>query len=116
MRLDRIVPRSNLGPGMPKPLQPQGFFHFWLRQLGVGLRRGVRKGASPAPPLPEGAALHRCHRTRQGPLPDQADAMATRAPREVPTGLAGAQEVTKTYAEGKYPERGARTGISTGVL
>jgi hypothetical protein len=30
MRLDRIVPRSNLGPGMPKLLFWQGFSHFWL--------------------------------------------------------------------------------------
>ena len=42
--------------------------------------------------------------------------MGTRAPREVPTGLTGGQEVTKEYAERRYPERGARAGISTGVL
>ena len=42
--------------------------------------------------------------------------MGTRAPREVPTSLTGTQEVTKEYAERKYPERGARAGISTGVL
>ena len=34
----------------------------------------------------------------------------------MPTGLTGGQEVTKEYAERKYPERGARAGISTGVL
>jgi len=39
--------------------------------------------------------------------------MGTRAPREVPTGLTGTQEVTKENAERKYPERGARAGIST---
>jgi len=42
--------------------------------------------------------------------------MGTRAPREVPTGLTGGQEVTKEYAERKYPERGARAGISAGGL
>ena len=42
--------------------------------------------------------------------------MGTRAPREVPTGLTGTQAVTREYAERKYPERGAKTGISTGVL
>ena len=42
--------------------------------------------------------------------------MGTRAPREVPTGLTGTQEVTEEYAKRKYPERGARAGISTGVL
>jgi len=66
--------------------------------------------------LPKRAPLHCCHRTRQRPLPNRADALGTRAPREVPTGLAGGQEVTKEYAERKYPERGARAGISTGVL
>ena len=42
--------------------------------------------------------------------------MGTRAPREVPTGLTGTHEVTREYAERKYPKRGARAGISTGVL
>lgn len=42
--------------------------------------------------------------------------MGTRTPREVPTGLTGTQEVTKVDAERIYPESGARTGISTGVL
>ena len=42
--------------------------------------------------------------------------MGTRAPREVPTGLTEGQEVTVEYAERQYPERGARAGISTGVL
>ena len=42
--------------------------------------------------------------------------MGTRAPREVPTGLTGSQVATREYAERKYPERGARAGISTGVL
>ena len=39
--------------------------------------------------------------------------MGTRTPREVATGLTGTQEVTKENAERKYPERGARAGIST---
>ena len=72
--------------------------------------------ASPPPSLPERAPLHCCHGTRQCPLPDRADAMGTRAPREVPTGLTGTQEVTKEYAKRKYPEGGARAGISTGFL
>ena len=42
--------------------------------------------------------------------------MGTRAPREVTTGLTGTQGVTREYAERKDPERGARAGISTGVL
>ena len=66
--------------------------------------------------LPQRAPLDCCHRTRQRPLPDRADAMGTRTPREVPTGLTGTQEVTMEYAKRKYPERGARAGISTGVL
>ena len=72
--------------------------------------------ASPPPSLPKRAPLHCCHRTRQRPLPNRADTLGTRAPREVLTGLTGGQEVTKEYAERKYPERGARAGISTGVL
>lgn len=71
---------------------------------------------SPPSSLPQRTPLHCCHRTRQRPLPDRADAMGTRTPREVPTGITGAQEVTREYAERKYPERGARAGISTGVL
>ena len=71
---------------------------------------------SPPPSLPHRTPLDCCHRTRQCSLPDRADAMGSRAPREVTTGLTGGQEVTKEYAERKYPERGARTGISTGVL
>jgi hypothetical protein len=31
--------------------------------------------------------------------------MGTRAPREVPTGLTGTQEVTREYAEDAYPAR-----------
>jgi hypothetical protein len=42
--------------------------------------------------------------------------MGTRAPREVPTGLTGTQEVTKENAERKDPLRGARAGIGNGVL
>jgi len=37
MRLDRIVPRSNLGPGMSKPLFWQGFFLLWLRAFRAGI-------------------------------------------------------------------------------
>ena len=68
------------------------------------------------PSLPERAPLHCCHGARQRPLPDRANAMGTRAPREVPTGLAGSQWVTKEYAEGTDPTRRSGTGISTGVL
>ena len=39
--------------------------------------------------------------------------MGTRAPREVPTGLTGGQEVTKEDAERKYPGRRSGSGIST---
>jgi len=109
---NRRVPSSNLGPGMFKPLFCQGFSHLWLRAF----RMGMGRGPSPPPPLPKGAALHRRHRARQRPLPDRADAMGARAPREVPTGFAGTQEGTMEYAERKYPERGARAGISAGVL
>ena len=42
--------------------------------------------------------------------------MGTRAPREVPTGLAGTQEETKADAEGAKPARRARAGIGNGVL
>jgi len=58
---------------------------------------GVRRGPSPPPSLPQRAALDSCHGARQGPLPDRADAMGTRAPREVPTGLARGQWVSKGY-------------------
>ena len=42
--------------------------------------------------------------------------MGTRAPREVPAGLAGSHLVTMGYAELTDPAQGAKTGISTGVL
>ena len=37
-------------------------------------------------------------------------------PREVTKGLTGGLEVTMEYAKRKHPEKGARVGISTGVL
>jgi hypothetical protein len=37
-------------------------------------------------------------------------------PREVTKDLTGGLEVTLEYAERKHPEKGARAGISTGVL
>ena len=90
---------------MPKPLHSQGFSHFWLWEISVGALRGrsegtLARGPSPPHPLPKRAPLHRCHGTGQRPLPDRADAVGAGAPREVPTGFAGAQEVTKECTRG----------------
>ena len=60
-------------------------FPFWHPGHQKRLRVIRLQDASTPTPLPQRTPLHRCHRTRQCPLPDRAGAIRTTAPPEAPT-------------------------------